>query len=221
MTALGDKTVLLVDCQTTASSVPDGQVLELGWNRYAALDDVNELSGNNVNTRLIKLSGHDQIPRQITKLTGITDQDLRVAVAAEQVWDEFCEALKSTKTLVAHYASFETRFLSAWADPFEANINFERRFLCTHELSNHILNGLPRKGIRPVAGYWGHSMTDEKRSAPDVIATAVIWSNLIDSIGREGWILRITIDSGYFRVNLSVWLESISRYGSINRPMRN
>jgi DNA polymerase-3 subunit epsilon len=81
--------------------------------------------------------------------------------------------------VIIHYARFEAPFLRDLHAKNNRKDDFPFRIICTHEIAKRLLPGLPRKGLRAVAGYYGHSVSQLRRSADHVIATAVIWQNLI------------------------------------------
>jgi DNA polymerase-3 subunit epsilon len=63
-----------------------------------------------------------------------------------------------------------------------ASIGFPVRFLCTHEIARRLLPELPRRGLRALAGYFGLLLPERKRATPHVVATARIWSALLEML---------------------------------------
>ncbi|MFB6355626.1 MAG: exonuclease domain-containing protein, partial [bacterium] len=177
--------VLLVDCQTTGSSPENGHLLELGWGQFNASMSLDTFEEFGIETRLIQIPEDAEIPPRISGLTGITSQDLDQAIPPEEAWDELLENLNDVQRTVAHYATFELRFLQDLSKSFGGGEHLEHTTICTHKLAKKLLGGLPRKGIEALAGYWGHPVPEKKRCRHHVLATAVIWKHLIRELEHE------------------------------------
>lgn len=180
MASLQDEPVMIIDCQTTGSTPSTGEILELGWGLLHTDESIESFKRDTNHYILQPDDGY--IPGRIRSLTGITGDDLDSAVDPVEAWSEFLGDLETVNHIVAHYAQFESRFLTSMADEFRGPADLDRRFICTHEIARRLLDGLPRKGIRPVAGYWGHFIPDEKRTQHHLPATAVIWKKLKEEI---------------------------------------
>ena len=57
--------------------------------------------------------------------------------------------------------------------------------ICTHQIVSKLMPELPRKGIRAVAGYLGHSVPVTKRCAHHLLATAHIWRRLVRRLADQ------------------------------------
>jgi DNA polymerase III, alpha subunit (gram-positive type) len=109
---LKDLPVLFIDCQTTGASPQHGQIIELGWAFGCAADEDAQ-----VETRLIALPDGEQLPLRISRLTGITGDDMLEALPAKKVVKELrsvAAQLPQPQSLaIAHYSRFEETFLQS------------------------------------------------------------------------------------------------------------
>jgi DNA polymerase-3 subunit epsilon len=183
--ALAMLDVLVVDGQSTGASPAHGHLLELGWARTRAgtVDDVLA-----VDARLLALPEGATIPRPVARLTGIGPGDLARAHAPAQAWAALREAAISggvALPVVIHYARFEAAFLHALHQAAAPDEPFPLALLCTHEIARRLLPGLPRRGLRALAGYLGHGVDELKRSTEHVRATAFVWRELVVRLQAE------------------------------------
>jgi len=126
-------------------------------------------------------------------MTGIDRRDLARAptqeVVSRRLRAEVSDVLSSSPDGVAlgvaHFARFEGAFLDAWRTQAEWGSEW-LELLCTHEITCRLLPGLPRRGLRAVAGHLGHVMAEEKRAAGHVRATVAVWCALVEKLGEIG-----------------------------------
>lgn len=206
--------VLIFDCQTTGASPARGHLLEAAWLRARASGPL-PVPAEEVETHLSMLPPPSAIPRRISRLTGIVDQDLARAVGPEEIWSMLSreaaacamrrgdarEGEEGKAPLVAHFARFEIGFLRDLHERQARDTPFPFLPLCTHAVAARLLPGLPRKGLRAVAGYFGHSMKRHRRAAAHVAATAEIWKNLVEILERDHGVS--TMD------DLFAWLRAV------------
>jgi DNA polymerase-3 subunit epsilon len=62
---------------------------------------------------------------------------------------------------------------------------FPFEILCTHKLSRRLLPQLPSKGLRAIAGYFGHSASQLRRASHHISATAFIWRHLMKLLVQQ------------------------------------
>ena len=188
MTArLTDLKILALDCQTTGANPVTGHLLEIGWvPARASLPQKFALP--DLRTYLMRLPPDAVIPPAVQRITGITEESMMAAVPSKIVWNHLSEAVKevtfgnssSECPTVIHFARFEEPFLRELHKQNNLSGSFPFRIICTHEIARRLLPTLPRRGIRAVAGYFGHSIPEFKRSADHAIATVIIWKKLIE-----------------------------------------
>lgn len=164
--------VVLIDCQATGSSWPSAQLIDVAWAVGSAL------KGFELEQTLVALPEGQRVPGRIAQLTGITTAMLSDAPSSQEVQDLVSAQVKPERPFVAHYARFERPFI-------EGLVGSELPWICTHEIARRLLPGLPRKGLRPLAGYFGKLPEQVKRAADHVSATALVWTELIALLEAE------------------------------------
>ena len=186
-TTLTNLKILTLDCQATGANPDKGHLLEIGWipTRASAADNP-ALTG--LQTYLVRLPADAAIPRAVERITGISDDTPAAGIPSESVWGRLIETaqeitagnLSAICPLVIHFARFEEPFLRQLCQKNSPEGSFPFRIICTHEIAIRLLPDLPRRGIRAIAGYFGHSMPELKRSADHVVATAFIWKKMVE-----------------------------------------
>lgn len=189
--SLTELPVLVIDCQTTGSRVSENHILELGWQPFYAGTIADDLVEPARGLLLQQPDGH-LIPPVVLRLTGICEQELEQATAPAAAW----RALSQTAAVLArkagldrcptviHYARFEKPFLEGLHTRCGADQPFPLEIICTHEIVRRLLPELPRKGLRAVAGYLGHSVGKLKRAADHVRATVFVWRWLVRQLAK-------------------------------------
>jgi DNA polymerase-3 subunit epsilon len=177
VTALASLELLVVDCQATLAGAR-GHLLELGWTRLGA-------GPAQARTRLIRLPDGEHVPPAVARITGITDRLLEDGVPAADAWRELSSEASTLSQqpapTVAHFARFERPFLArlaGGAPPLDV--------VCTHEIAVRLFPELPRRSLRALAGYFGHSVGALRRSAEHVMATASVWEHLAALLEERG-----------------------------------
>lgn len=185
MANLKDLPVLFIDCQTTGASPQHGQIIELGWAFGCAADEDAQ-----VETRLIALPDGEQLPLRISRLTGITGDDMLEALPAKKVVKELRSVagqLPQPQSLaIAHYSRFEETFLQSMFAENSGGDKLPFTFVCTCLIAKKLYPDLPSRAIRALCGYLGLTVDEEKRSSSHVQATFFIWKSLVDRLATEG-----------------------------------
>ncbi len=169
--------VLIVDCQATGTSPKNSHLLEVAWSACCADDEAPT-----VESLLVRLPDDVTIPKRVTRLTGIDASMLADAPDKSAVAEAFEEMLSAWEgaCALAHFARYERGFLS------DLLARDDLDFLCTHEIAKRMLPGLPRKGLRPVAGYLGRTVDEAKRAGEHVDATHFVWREMVARLEAEG-----------------------------------
>ncbi len=179
---LADLVVVVVDCQTTGPTPLKGQLLELAWSQVRAGRD----SEGQLQSRLVALPEGESLPRQVARITGISETELEGALDEERVAADFIADLKSLVQdeliVVAHYARFEQRFISHLLEGADSPA---LRYVCTYELARRLMPDLPKHTLRAVAGHIGVQLGESRRAADHVEGTAAIWGALVSALERE------------------------------------
>jgi len=182
--------ILALDCQTTGSSPETGTILEIGW---AIMRGIDEDLSPRIESYLLALPEGAVLPRRVSAVTGITTKDLWDAHPSGEIWGRLYEnALEVSAAaglhlcpVVSHYSRFEEPFLSRLHRDHASGIPFPFTLICTHEIAKRLLPDLPRRGLRAVAGYFGHSLGEMRRSAEHVSATMHTWKKLAGLLESE------------------------------------
>ena len=182
MSELADLTVLVLDCQATHPNPTRGHLLEIGWAAITAADSA-ELDSVRPQTFLLEVP-EGQIPPSVSRVTGIKSQDLLGATPAVDVWrslerDSARITSRHPAIAVIHFARFEEPHLRHLSHQVRQRKALPFRILCTHQIAKRLLPRLPRKGLRAVAGFFGHSTPEMRRCSGHVLATAFIWKQLV------------------------------------------
>ena len=183
---------LALDCQTTGNSLKSSHLLEIGWIEW---DTGDSPSDNNptATTFVIRQPKYASLSKRIQKLTGIGDIHMGNAVEASAALDALLECAAgvarsnraSCCPIVIHYARFEIGFLSTLYEQVHRPLPMPFNVICTHQLASRLMPHLPRKGIRAVAGYLGHSVPVTKRCAHHLMATVHIWRHLVGLLADQ------------------------------------
>ncbi len=175
--SLSQLEVLVVDCQATAAA-PHGHLLEIGWAHSGT-------TTTGTQARLIALPNGEHIPPAVARLTGISERMAQDGVDAHVAWrelsNEAATLARQPAPTVIHFARFEQPFLRALAGgapPLD--------IVCTHHIARRLLPDLPRRGVRPLAGYFGRAVGALRRSADHVEATAFVWRELVRLLEGDG-----------------------------------
>ena len=195
---LANLEILTLDCQATGANPKSGHLLEIGWYKTRA-SDCQDPADHAAQSYLIKLPPQTQIPRAVQRVTGISLEDMAQAISPEMVAQKLdraaAEVAAANRTdycsAIIHFARFEGPFLRNIFAANDTKRSFPFQIICTHEIARRLLPDLPRRGLRALAGYFGHSVAEHRRSAEHVVATAVIWKNLVKLLQRDHGIHRI------------------------------
>jgi DNA polymerase-3 subunit epsilon len=178
--------VLVLDCQATHPSPRVGRLLEIGW-AVTTAGEAGAGAAIEVDSYLARHPEDPEIPKTVTRVTGIHFETLKEGAPPEEIWRHLNRCIAETATAaglewcpaVIHFARYETPWLKDLFDRFGSAHPFPLRVVCTHEMSRRLLPGLPRKGLRAVAGYFGHRVGTLRRCTTHVRATALIWHQLV------------------------------------------
>lgn len=174
--------VLAVDGQASGSTPAHGDLLELGWARCSAAG----LAGP-VRSRWIVPRTERAIPWPVRELTGWSEASIADAVDERSAWTELrAELAPATRSAplapvptVIHFARFELAFLRDLCRRVDGSDQLPLDIVCLHAIAVRLFPNLPRRNIRALAGYLGHSPQLVRRTTGHVEATAFIWRALL------------------------------------------
>ena len=189
---LSDLQVLALDCQATGANPQKGSLLEIGWIHTSA---AAALQSETLRARsfLVALPKDVEIPAAVQRITGIMKTDPERALSAAAIWQKIVQAARRIAAAnqmdicptIIHYARFEKPFLKQLQLNARDSGAFPFKIVCTHEIAKRLLPGLPRRGLRAVAGYFGHAVSQQRRSADHALGTAVIWQNFVRQLNAQ------------------------------------
>lgn len=189
---LADLEILTLDCQATGANPQKAHLLEIGWVQICAAASVKPETLP-VSAYRVRLPADVDIPPAVQRITGITGTDSDQALPAADVWLKLMQAARRVAAadqmeqcpIIIHYSRFEKPFLKHLHTVEHQPDAFPFRIICTHEIAKRLLPGLPRRGLRAVAGYFGHSVPRQRRSGAHAVATAVIWQHFVRQLTAE------------------------------------
>ena len=218
---LANLQTLALDCQATGANPQKGHLLEIGWLKTCASGTFNPRALC-VKSYLASLPQDAEIPPAVQRVTGISAEALGKTLTPAEIWqtvfktaNEIAAADQMDKCpAIIHYARFEEPFLRDLHAKNDRQNDFPFRIICTHEIAKRLLPGLPRRGLRAVAGYFGYSVPRQRRSGAHTVATAVIWQHFVRQLKAQHDIRHLD--------QLADWLDRTRPYNRTGRdyPMR-
>ena len=182
--------VLAIDCQAGGATPAYGDLLEIGWARCG----VHGLRGS-VQERLVIPRTQRRIPAAVRELTGWSEDCIASAAPEQAVWSalraDLAQLAADTPQLerplaVIHFARFELPFLRDLHARLDAGGTFPLDTICLHAIAARLFPDLPRRNIRALAGYLGHSTELLRRCGSHVEASAFIWAALLPRLQQVG-----------------------------------
>ena len=222
---LSELQVLALDCQATGANPQKGHLLEIGWVHTCA---AKAFKPQNLlaSSFLVALPEDVEIPAAVQRITGITEADSGQALSAAAIWQKLVQTARAIAEAnqldicptIIHYARFEKPFLKHLHPNKHHPDAFPLQIVCTHEIAKRLLPGLPRRGLRAVAGYFGYTVPPQRRSVDHALGTAVIWKNFVEQLAAKHGITHLD--------QLTDWLKwttaesRISRVYPMSRELR-
>jgi DNA polymerase-3 subunit epsilon len=190
---LTDLAVLAIDCQATHSNPAIGHLAELSWVKTQAVHPFDhEMITENVKTHLVKSGRNVQLPKQFVRMTGIKPEEMKEATPKKAIWQKLYRTAEKTASenqgicpAIIHFSRYEIPYLQQLHREFTSNQEFPFTIVCTHEIVRRLYPSLPRKSLRAVAGFFGYSLPNLRRSLHHVVATAFIWNHVVRILGEQ------------------------------------
>jgi hypothetical protein len=141
---------------------------------------------------------------------------LQDALSPKRAWKKLRRAAKKTAAAgknklcptVIHFSRFEEPYLRHLQQMYSPGHPFPFDIICTHQIIKILLPQLPRKGLRAVAGYFGHSVPELRRCASHIGATIFTWAKVVELLGEFHGIRTLS--------ELRDWLEAAKQQKKIN-----
>lgn len=123
------------------------------------------------------------IPRNITELTGITDDMVAGAPSQIDAVKAFLE-FAGDRLLIAHNANFDIGFIRATAE--KNHIRFDPTYLDTVAMSRYVNPELQNHKLDTLADYFGLGDFNHHRASDDAAMLAAIFKCMTDKLEKEG-----------------------------------
>jgi len=158
-----DRKLCFIDLETTGVSPLRDRIIEIG---------IVVIDGETIERYSTFVNPEVRLPPEITRITGITSQDLEFAPTFSEVVDRV-EELTADALFIAHNARFDYAFLKH--EFARLDRPFSRKTLCTVRLSRALFPGHPRYNLDAVTTFLGLSISDRHRALPDAEALVHIY----------------------------------------------
>ena len=170
-----DSEIVVFDIETTGLSSQRDEITEIG---AVIIRDGQELGRYQTYVNPGK-----PIPREITRLTGISDEDVKNAPSVRAAVNDFLK-FADGRPLAAHNAAFDMGFI--YEACLRHGIDFEPVYLDTLALSRGLLPGLKSHKLNVVAAHLALPEFNHHRAADDAVTAGLILAELIEKLRGHG-----------------------------------
>ena len=170
-----DSPYVVFDIETTGFDKEKDQILEIG---------AVKVEGGKITDRYSQFIDPERhIPDNITKLTSITDQDVKGQGTIDKILPEFKKWVGDA-ALVAHNASFDTGFIANKNEKLGYQ-PMDNTIVDTLEISRGLFD-LNRYTLDSISKHLGVSLENHHRAVDDAGATAEIFVKCLDLLKKDG-----------------------------------
>lgn len=167
---------MIVDLETTGLKSDQSRILEIG---------AVKMRGTEVLDRFSELVNPEcRVPRQITKITGLTTADIIGKPKVNEVLPAFIEFL-GEDVFVAHNCRFDWGFIVAELKRTDLLDELNNRTLCTVRLARRLLPGLPSRSLGSLIQFYGLEVDSRHRALSDAIATQEVLVHLLKKLETQ------------------------------------
>ena len=159
----------ILDIETTGGKYNEEGITEIAIYRFDGHEVVDQFSS--------LVNPERSIQPFVVNLTGINNEMLRNAPKFYEVAKRIIEITEDC-TLVAHNAKFDNRILTTEFD--RLGYKYEKKTLCTVELSKKLIPGLPSYSLGKLVKSLGIPLTDRHRAQGDARATVSLFKMLLN-----------------------------------------
>ncbi|MEC8238813.1 MAG: exonuclease domain-containing protein, partial [Bacteroidota bacterium] len=165
---------VVVDVETTGGKYGEEGITEIAIYKFDGLEIIDQL--------ISLINPEKPIQPFVENLTGINDRMLRNAPKFYEIAKRIVE-ITTDCVLVAHNASFDYRMLQTEFD--RLGFDFERKTLCTVELSKKLIPDVESYKLGKLARSLGIPLSDRHRAAGDARATLDLLKILLHKDGEK------------------------------------
>jgi DNA polymerase-3 subunit alpha (Gram-positive type) len=133
------------------------------------------------------------ITPEITRLTGIDDEMVKDAPAADTALRKFC-AFADNTILIAHNVPFDIPFLQHHAKK-QLDFDLNQQTLCTLAMARHFFPKLANHKLHTVAAHLGINVQNRHRAMGDTELTFQIWEYFFDLLKSKGITNKAQLDA--------------------------
>ena len=170
-----EEVYVVFDIETTGLDPYNDKIIEIGAIKLKGKEIIDEFS--------VFVNPEMNIPKEITKLTNITNDMVKDADNIEKVLPEFVEFCKDT-TVVAHNAKFDVGFINQKAK--NQGLEYSPSVIDTLHWARVLLPDQKRFGLKNIATYFNISLENHHRAVDDAKATAEIFQKFLNMVLRAG-----------------------------------
>ncbi|MBK8549806.1 MAG: GIY-YIG nuclease family protein [Ignavibacteria bacterium] len=174
-----DTTFIVCDVETTGLSPAGNRITEIALIKVRNGEIIDKY------TSLINPQQH--IPREITNLTGISNEDVINKPTFLQVSNEIISFIGQSESgniiFTGHNVGFDYKFLLH--SFLRIDKPFALKTLCTCKLARRLLKRLRSKSLINVAAYFAIKFKRYHRAYDDALATSKILLNFLDTLSEE------------------------------------
>lgn len=166
---------VVLDVETTGLASKSNRIIEIGL--------VKVFNGEILETLKSFFNPDTQLPTAITKLTGITDEDLFAAPNFSS-WISKINDFISDSVIVAHNSSFDLSFLKAEYER-ASEVFPHNSVLCTLKISRKLFPFLQSKSLGDVAKHLKIRHKDLHRALSDATLTAKVLIKVLELLNQD------------------------------------
>ena len=173
--ALFSDEFIVFDIETTGLSAMQDKITEIG---AVLIKD-----GNILKEFHTYVNPRRQISKEITDLTGITDEMVADAPLDSEAVKAFLK-FSDDRILIAHNANFDIGFLRKVAD--DNKLRFNNSYIDTLSLSRYLNPELKSHRLNIIAAHYKIGDFDHHRALDDTVVLAKIFFHMVDKLKKEG-----------------------------------
>lgn len=177
--------IIAFDIETTGLSSAAHKIIEIGAVKIKGLEIVDTFD--------IFIDQGSQIPYEITKLTGITNEMVKGAPTEREALESFFAFCGENPVLVAHNASFDTSFINYYIS--RSGSKFSYSYIDTLAMSRMMLPDLKKHSLDRVAQHLGLGDFEHHRANDDARICGEIFVALIKRLIDENGQSNVTFDT--------------------------
>ena len=169
-TKIKDQVFCIVDIETTAGKVKDGQIIEIAAVKF---------KNNKILETYQSLVTANSIPKVVQKITGITEDMLVNAPNLKDVLEEFKIFLEDD-VFIAHNIDFDYKFISDSFKKYDLGELFNRK-LCTIDLAEKTIKA-QRYGLKYLIEELSIPVDTHHRAYSDTISTMYVFKEVLKNL---------------------------------------